>query len=93
MAPKKGFADFDPIFGEAKSELHREPEPEPASSSSRPVLFHAYAIDSSRLRIVATDFLSLSWDRVLTVSDLEDLVISQSNSFHLFLPFISMLRE
>ncbi|KAF3340852.1 hypothetical protein FCM35_KLT09696 [Carex littledalei] len=69
MAPKKGFTDFDPIFAEAKSELHHEP----ASSSSRPILFHAYAIDSSRLRIVATDFLCLSWDRVLSVSDLEDL--------------------
>ncbi|XP_078159069.1 U2 small nuclear ribonucleoprotein auxiliary factor-like protein [Carex rostrata] len=72
MAPKKGFADFDPIFGEAKSELHNEPASS-SSSSSHPILFHAYAIDSSRLRIVATDFLSLSWDRVLTVSDLEDL--------------------
>ncbi|KAJ4775776.1 U2 small nuclear ribonucleoprotein auxiliary factor-like protein [Rhynchospora pubera] len=68
--PPKGFANFDPIFGEAKSELHEEPA---SSSSFRPILFQAYAIDSSRLRILASDFFSLSWDRLLTVSDLEDL--------------------
>ncbi|KAJ3678772.1 hypothetical protein LUZ61_021313 [Rhynchospora tenuis] len=73
MAPK-GFANFDPIFGEAKSELHHEPASSSSSSSSvRPILFQAYAIDSSRLRIVASDFFSLSWGRLLTVSDLEDL--------------------
>lgn len=64
MAPSKGFAGVDPIFGEAQWELHHEPGCSSSSpSSSRPILFHAYAIDSSRLRIVATDLLSVSWDR------------------------------
>ncbi|KAJ1692199.1 hypothetical protein LUZ63_008897 [Rhynchospora breviuscula] len=73
MAPApKGFANFDPIFGEAKSELHDHEEPA-SSSSFRPILFQAYAIDSSHLRILASDFFSLSWGRLLTVSDLEDL--------------------
>ncbi|KAJ4783268.1 U2 small nuclear ribonucleoprotein auxiliary factor-like protein [Rhynchospora pubera] len=70
IMPPKGFANFDPIFGEAKSELHEEPA---SSSSFRPILFQAYAIDLSRLRILASDFFSLSWGRLLTVSDLEDL--------------------
>ncbi|KAJ3681472.1 hypothetical protein LUZ60_015961 [Juncus effusus] len=63
MARKEGFAGFEAIFGEVKSDIEHESD----------VLFHAYAVDSSRLRIFVTNFRSNSWDRVMTVSDLEDL--------------------
>ncbi|XP_072972689.1 uncharacterized protein [Typha angustifolia] len=69
MAAKKGFDDFDPIFGEVKVESSELG----ASISLRPLLFYAHALDSSRFQIVVSDFHSLSWDRVLTIPELEDL--------------------
>ncbi|OAY82253.1 uncharacterized protein LOC109710435 isoform X1 [Ananas comosus] len=77
MATKKGFddADSEPIFGEARAEWEGggDEEPGAASTSLRPLLFCARALDSSRFRVVASDFHSLAWDRVLTVAELEDL--------------------
>ncbi|XP_072990533.1 uncharacterized protein [Typha latifolia] len=69
MAAKKGFDDFDPIFGEVKVESSELG----ASISLRPLLFYAHALDSSRFQIIVSDFHSLSWDRVLTIPELEDL--------------------
>lgn len=67
----KGFADLDPVFGEAKAEWnHSSASP---ASPLRQFLFHARALDPSCLEIAATDFHSQTFDLKLTVSELEDL--------------------
>lgn len=75
-AAGKGFADLDPVFGEAKAEWsHSSASP---ASPLHQFLFHARALDPSCLEIAATDFHSHTFDLKLTVLELEDLVIIAS---------------
>ncbi|KAJ0972089.1 hypothetical protein J5N97_020048 [Dioscorea zingiberensis] len=67
----KGFANLEPVFGEANAEWNHSPA-SPASPL-RSFLFNARALDPSRLGIAATDFHSLTFDLILNVSELEDL--------------------
>ncbi|XP_064972036.1 uncharacterized protein LOC135616604 isoform X3 [Musa acuminata AAA Group] len=72
MAAEKGFEDFGDVFGEAT------PEWDSATATTAvvpllPSLFYAYAPDPSRVEVLATDFHSFTFARVLTVHDLEDL--------------------
>ncbi|KAH7685299.1 hypothetical protein IHE45_04G030700, partial [Dioscorea alata] len=70
-AAGKGFADLDPVFGEAKAEWsHSSASP---ASPLHQFLFQARALDPSCLEIVATDFHSHTFDLKLTVLELEDL--------------------
>ncbi|XP_039121935.1 uncharacterized protein LOC120258548 isoform X2 [Dioscorea cayenensis subsp. rotundata] len=70
-AAGKGFADLDPVFGEAKAEWsHSSASP---ASPLHQFLFHARALDPSCLEIAATDFHSHTFDLKLTVLELEDL--------------------
>ncbi|GAB2294993.1 hypothetical protein Dimus_029183 [Dionaea muscipula] len=63
-----GFEDFEPIFGEAKVE-----SPVAVSGSQSPYLFHVFAVDSSHLKFVATNFRGHSWEAVRSVHQLEDM--------------------
>ncbi|URE14570.1 hypothetical protein MUK42_10926 [Musa troglodytarum] len=72
MAAEKGFEDFGDVFGEAT------PEWDSATATIAvvpllPSLFYAHAPDPSRVEVLATDFHSFTFARVLTVHDLEDL--------------------
>ncbi|CAL9104211.1 unnamed protein product [Musa textilis] len=72
MAAEKGFEDFGDVFGEAT------PEWDSATATTAvvpllPSLFYAHAPDPSRVEVLATDFHSFTFARVLTVHDLEDL--------------------
>ncbi|WOL18775.1 hypothetical protein Cni_G27572 [Canna indica] len=72
MAAKKGFEDFEAVFGDATAEW----DPATASNAAGsfcPFLFYVHAPDPSRLEVIATDFHSFTFARVLTVDDLEDL--------------------
>ncbi|XP_026666248.1 uncharacterized protein LOC120103797 isoform X2 [Phoenix dactylifera] len=69
MAEKKGFEGFEPIFLETKADW----EQENAGADRRPFLIYVYALDSSRLDIIATDYHFHTWERVVTVPELEDL--------------------
>nr|CAD1838782.1 unnamed protein product [Ananas comosus var. bracteatus] len=76
MATKEGFddADSEPIFGEARRSGGRRGRRARRRLHLPPaLLFCARALDSSRFRVVVSDFHSLAWDRVLTVAELEDL--------------------
>ncbi|RWW12393.1 hypothetical protein GW17_00023938 [Ensete ventricosum] len=73
MAAEKGFEDFGDIFGEATPEW----DSATATTAAEPLLpslFYAHAPDPSRVEVLATDFHSFTFARVLTVHDVEDLV-------------------
>lgn len=70
MAGRKGFENFDPIFGEAEVEFG---ESFSELFGRRPFLFYVHALDPSRLEIVASNFHSHTFARVLTVHQLDDL--------------------
>ncbi|XP_010546330.1 PREDICTED: uncharacterized protein LOC104818429 [Tarenaya hassleriana] len=62
------FENFEPIFG--------EPVPERSGTGSdllRRCLFHVYASDPCHLTVHVTDFISSSWEIVLSVSELDDM--------------------
>jgi hypothetical protein len=65
-----GFEGFEPIFGEPKVEWAVAQDSLPL----RPFLFHARASDPSQLRIHVTDFHSNTWEALLSVVQLEDMV-------------------
>lgn len=74
MAAKKGFEEFEPLFGEAVADMDSGPVAA-GSVFHRPFLFYARALDPYRIDVVATDFCSHALERVLTVQDIEDMVL------------------
>lgn len=76
MAETKGFDGLEPIFGESTLELEQGEALGGVSRSS--ILFYIHSLDSSRLEIVASDFHSNTFKNVLTIIDIDDLVIALS---------------
>ncbi|CAA6660389.1 unnamed protein product [Spirodela intermedia] len=62
MAAKKGFEEFEPLFGKAVAELDTGPFAA-GSVFHRPFLFYARALDPYRIDVVVTDFCSHTLDR------------------------------
>ncbi|XP_059624473.1 uncharacterized protein LOC132267337 [Cornus florida] len=62
------FQDFEPMFGEPKAEWSA-----PNKVSLPPFLFYVHPSDSSRLRVLVTDFCSNTWEAIRSVQDLEDM--------------------
>lgn len=61
--------EFEPIFGEAKVDSSGlDP------TRWNPFLFYVHAPDSFHLNIIVTDFRSSTWEAVLSVMQLEDMV-------------------
>lgn len=58
--------DFEPIIG--------EPKTEGLLSTSKPHIMYVDAPESSKLRIVVTDFKFSTWRAVKSVIQLEDMV-------------------
>ena len=73
MAAKKGFEAFEPLFGEAATEMEGL-SVSGGSGFHRLFLFFARALDPYRIDIAVTDFCSHTLERVLTVQDVEDMV-------------------
>ncbi|KAG1328130.1 hypothetical protein COCNU_01G020640 [Cocos nucifera] len=73
MAEKKGFEEFEPIFREIKANWEQGNAGDGGAADRRPFLIYVHALDSSRLDIVATDYHFHTWERVVTVPELEDL--------------------
>ncbi|RWR92787.1 U2 small nuclear ribonucleoprotein auxiliary factor subunit-related protein 1, putative isoform 1 [Cinnamomum micranthum f. kanehirae] len=85
----KGLEDLQPVLGEAKAEWNITTPPSQQSSLSR-FIFYVHAIDSSRLRIHASDFRSYTWESIRTVQQLEDLrdVIGIGGSWSEFVAYL-----
>ncbi|KAK8959503.1 hypothetical protein KSP40_PGU021093 [Platanthera guangdongensis] len=73
MAQSKGLDEFEPIFGEAEPEL--EDGAAFGGAFRRPFLFYAHLLDSSHLEVLASDFHSHTFECVLTVLEIDDLVL------------------
>ncbi|XP_078433969.1 U2 small nuclear ribonucleoprotein auxiliary factor-like protein [Wolffia australiana] len=64
MAEKKGYEQFEALFGEAVvAEI----------GFHRPFLFYARPLDPFRIDITVSDFCDHTFERVLTVQDVEDM--------------------
>lgn len=59
---------FEPIFKQPKTEWS-----DPNSTRLRPLMLCVDAPDSSKLRIEATDFHSITWETILSVDQLDDM--------------------
>ena len=84
----KGLEDLQPVLGEAKPEWNIT-TPHSQQASLSPFIFSVHALDSSRLRIHASDFHSYTWESIRTVQQLEDLVCVTNLTFSF--PFFSSL--
>lgn len=64
-----GFEELEPIFSEPKVEWAGE-----GSAPSSQFLLYVHGADPSHLRIVVTDLHLSTWEAVLSVLQLEDMV-------------------
>ncbi|KAK8958563.1 hypothetical protein KSP40_PGU009107 [Platanthera guangdongensis] len=66
MAQSKGFDEFEPELEDGAAF---------GGAFRRPFLFYAHLLDSSHLEVLASDFHSHTFECVLTVLEIDDLVL------------------